>query len=257
MKKNKKVGVFYVLNYNKRCINTLSLCITLVICVVLFIILDLCILNVPKQQTKKNVNVSSIKLGKFCNPKRKSLQNGSLDLNESLIELMQIADIYDENTKVEELENDETYNKGVEKVTNIAEKEYEFSYLDMENKWRIKIPKINIDAPIKSGTTQKVLAIAVGHFEKTNLWNGNVVLAGHNRGYNCNFFQRIKELDIGDRIIYCTDKGKREYKVIMNKIIKQTDWSYVQNTEDNRITLITCVENMHEYRRCIQAVEDI
>ena len=41
----------------------------------------------------------------------------------------------------------------------------------------------------------------------------------------------------------------------MNKIIEQTDWKYVQNTEDNRITLITCVENMHDYRRCVQAVE--
>ena len=32
---------------------------------------------------------------------------------------------------------------------------------------------------------------------------------------------------------------------------------YEENTEDNRITLITCVENMYEYRRCVQAVEII
>ncbi len=41
----------------------------------------------------------------------------------------------------------------------------------------------------------------------------------------------------------------------MNKIIKQTNWEYIENTKDNRITLITCVENMYEYRRCIQAIE--
>ena len=82
-----------------------------------------------------------------------------------------------------------------------------------------------------------------------------MALAGHNRGYNCNFFQNLKKLEIGDKIIYHTEKGEREYKVVVNKIIKQTDWRYIQETEDNRITLITCVENMFEYRRCIQAVE--
>ena len=30
---------------------------------------------------------------------------------------------------------------------------------------------------------------------------------------------------------------------------------YLENTEENRITLITCVENQKEYRRCIQAEE--
>ena len=60
---------------------------------------------------------------------------------------------------------------------------------------------------------------------------------------------------MGDSIFYHTEKGVREYKVVVNKIIYQTDWTYIQDTEDNRITLITCVENMFEYRRCVQAVE--
>lgn len=244
-----------MLNYNKKCVNTIAFCITIVICIVLFIILDLCILNVPKQE--ENVNVSSVKLEKFSNPKRKGIQGEAIELKDSILDLMQIADIYDENTRVEDLENEDNSNNITDNEVDINTEEYEFSYLDMENEWRIKIPKINIDAPIKSGTTQDVLATAVGHFEETTLWDGNVALAGHNRGYNCNFFQKIKELEIGDKIIYCTDKGKREYKVTTNRIIKQTDWSYVKNTQDNRITLITCVENMFEYRRCIQAVEII
>ena len=65
----------------------------------------------------------------------------------------------------------------------------------------------------------------------------------------------MKKLEKGDKIIYSTKYGIKEYKVILNKIIKQTDWSYIKNTKDNRITLITCVENMYEYRRCIQAIE--
>lgn len=121
-------------------------------------------------------------------------------------------------------------------------------------KWRIQIPKIGLDAHIKEGTTQSVLLEAVGHFEESDTWDGNVALAAHNRGYQCNFFQKIKKLKIGDEIIYCSKKGKRIYQVQTNKVIKETDWSYVEQTKDNRITLITCEENRPEYRRCVQAV---
>ena len=38
-------------------------------------------------------------------------------------------------------------------------------------------------------------------------------------------------------------------------VIKDTDWSYLTETANNRITLITCVENEPEYRRCVQTIE--
>lgn len=123
------------------------------------------------------------------------------------------------------------------------------------NKWRIKIPVLELDAPISQGTSSEALRRTVGHFEETDKWNGNVALAAHNRGYRCNFFQEIKKLKNGDTIVYSTEKGQRRYKVILNKIIKETDWSYIQNTKDNRLTLITCEMNKKEYRRCVQAVE--
>ena len=80
-------------------------------------------------------------------------------------------------------------------------------------------------------------------------------LAGHNRGYQCNFFQKIKNLKLGDEIIYCTKQGRRIYQVQTNQIILETDWSYIEETRDNRITLITCEESRGEYRRCIQAMQ--
>lgn len=126
---------------------------------------------------------------------------------------------------------------------------------NLSNQWRLQIPKLNLNAHIEEGTTGDVLLRAVGHFEDTNQWNGNVCLAGHNRGYQCNFFQKIKTLNLGDEIIYCTKQGKKVYQVQTNKIILETDWSYLKDTKDNRITLITCEENRGEYRRCIQAVQ--
>lgn len=121
--------------------------------------------------------------------------------------------------------------------------------------WRIQIPKLGLDVHIQEGTTSSILLKAVGHFEDSSKWNGNVCLAAHNRGYKCNFFQKIKDLKVGDEVIYLTKQGKKIYKVQTNKAILETDWNYLKETKDNRITLITCIENRREYRRCVQAVQ--
>jgi LPXTG-site transpeptidase (sortase) family protein len=56
-------------------------------------------------------------------------------------------------------------------------------------------------------------------------------------------------------IEYTKDGKKKRYHVEVIAVIKDTDWSYLQQTKDNRITLITCVENQPEYRLCVQGVE--
>lgn len=74
---------------------------------------------------------------------------------------------------------------------------------------------------------------------------------GHNRGYKKNYFERLKELEDGDVIIYNFQDFKKEYIVTDNLIIEDTDWTYLENTQENKITLITCVENEPNYRRCV------
>lgn len=138
-----------------------------------------------------------------------------------------------------------------ETIINEVDEVIENQYKD--NNWRIFISKINLDAPILEGTSKEILRRGVGHFEETNKWNGNVVLAAHNRGYKYNFFQEIKKLSIGDVIKYQTDEGNRSYSVISNEKIKETDLSCLEDTNENQLTLITCVENMPEYRICVKA----
>ena len=121
--------------------------------------------------------------------------------------------------------------------------------------WQIRIPKINLIAPIKMGTTMEILDEFVGHFEETELQKGNIGLAAHNRGYPVNFFENIKLLEIGDEIYYLYKGKEMRYIVSFKDIIEDTNWNYLKNTEDNRITLITCVENQPKYRLCVQAVE--
>ena len=95
----------------------------------------------------------------------------------------------------------------------------------------------------------------MGHFEESPRDYGNICLAAHNRGYNVNYFSNIKELSEGDEIFYTVNNVKKKYVVNIKTIISETDWSMLKNTDENKITLITCVENEPEYRRCIQAVE--
>ena len=124
-----------------------------------------------------------------------------------------------------------------------------------KEEWYIKIDKISLKAPIQEGTTMKTMEDYVGHFEETPEIIGNVCLAAHNRGYKNNYFARIKELEEGDEIIYKYKNIEKIYKVTKHEIIKNTDWTNLEKTEENRITLITCVENEPQYRRCIQGIE--
>ena len=121
--------------------------------------------------------------------------------------------------------------------------------------WYIEIPIISLKANIKEGTEKEILDNYVGHFEETQRENGNIGLAAHNRGYKNNYFENIKKLKENDSILYHYKNLSREYKVKNSNMIKDTDWESLENTEENMITLITCVENQPEYRRCIQAVE--
>ena len=120
------------------------------------------------------------------------------------------------------------------------------------NSWRIKIPKLNLDAHISEGIEKDTLLKAVGHFENSSRWEGNICLAAHNRGYKCNFFKDAEKLKVGDEIIYSINGKKKIYKVTQNKIISEKDWRDLDNKKKNCITLITCVENREEFRRCIQ-----
>lgn len=135
-------------------------------------------------------------------------------------------------------------------------KEQNNEKIDIEiGNWYIEIPCINLKAPIAEGTDIDTLNTKVGHFNETDKTTGNVGLAAHNRGYKYNYFEKLKKLKIDDEIIYKYENFEKKYLITKIEIIKNTDWSYLEKTEKNKITLITCVENEPQYRRCVQAEE--
>lgn len=175
--------------------------------------------------------------------------------NKNDFKIHPISSIFKMRTVLVELSSD-NINQDTKEDLEI-QNNYPIAKIEEENNWKIIIPKISLEANISEGTSKEIMDKYVGHFEETSLKSGNVGLAAHNRGYDVNYFADIKNLKEGDEIIYKYYDFEKIYTVVENKIIKDTDWKDLQPTEENKITLITCVENEPEYRRCIQGIEKI
>lgn len=122
----------------------------------------------------------------------------------------------------------------------------------------LKIPSINVEAPIKDGTSLQDMKYAVGHFVESDYWSGNVSLASHNGGTSAHYFEKLNKVQVNDVIEYTTKLGTKKYKVQIIKRIKETDWSMIlksnSNTQ-NTITLVTCIRGQSKYRLCVRGIE--
>lgn len=145
----------------------------------------------------------------------------------------------------ENIENNSNFTKEVKNnMTNI--------FNDDETIGIIKIPKIKFEGQIYEGTSLDVLSKGVGHFDNSPYLDGNVCLAAHNTS---KFWANLKALKKGDLITYENFLGTREYKVSEITQIEETDWTKLENTEENMLTLITCVKGNKSKRLCVCAVE--
>ena len=118
----------------------------------------------------------------------------------------------------------------------------------------VSIPSLNISMKVWEGETNESMAKGIGHYSSTSGWDGNVGVCGHNRGAKY-VIGSIKDLEIGDTITYETIYGTRTYAVSYVGVISNTDWSRLQATADNRITITTCLADQPDYRVCVQATE--
>lgn len=120
----------------------------------------------------------------------------------------------------------------------------------------ITIKDLGIEkAPIADGTDNKTIGKYVGHFEDTSYLEGNVCLCSHNRGSKAAFFENLKDAKEEMEIEYITKYETKKYEISEIKKIEETDLTVLNPTEDNRITLITCVENQRNLRLCVTGVE--
>lgn len=165
--------------------------------------------------------------------------------------LVQKIRIFSANKKAEEtiVVGD---NIEIEELEEIQQKEIIYD----DSIGTLTIPDILLEnAPIKESTELSTLSSAIGHFTNTSLYSGNVGLASHNGGISGDYFRNLNKIKEGSEIYYETNYGTRRYVVKTIVVIDETDWSYLQETEDNRLTLITCVKGQSNKRLCVQAVE--
>lgn len=108
---------------------------------------------------------------------------------------------------------------------------------------KITIPKISIQYPIIYETSEDYLKIA-----PTKLFGpdvnevGNLCIVGHNYK-NEQFFSRLSELNIGDKVYLTPNKGKEMIYLVYDKYeIAENDMECTsQDTNGNiELTLITC-----------------
>lgn len=118
----------------------------------------------------------------------------------------------------------------------------------------LKIPRLGVSVKVYEGTDTAQLAKGAGHFPYTSVWDGNVAVAGHNRGVNC-YFGDIHKLTRGDTISLTTKLGTRTYAVTSVSKVSEMDNAMLAATAENCITLYTCVREEPAYRWCVRAVE--
>ena len=102
----------------------------------------------------------------------------------------------------------------------------------------LKIPALAETYPIIEGTDEEMLVKGVGHYPTTALPGGNeqILLSGH-RG---TVFQRLGELQAGDRFIVEMGYGHFEYEMRTSEIVSADDTTVITPRGEELLTLSTC-----------------
>jgi sortase A len=112
----------------------------------------------------------------------------------------------------------------------------------------IEIPRIDLQRVVVQGVAKADLKKGPGHYPGTPLpgQKGNAGIAGHRTTYGAPF-NRIDEIQVGDKIILTTPQGRFEYTAIAGPgsdqapyVVDPSDVSVLADKGDNRITLTAC-----------------
>lgn len=113
---------------------------------------------------------------------------------------------------------------------------------------KLKIPSVGLTKYVYDGTTTANMNKGIAHFECTPGWGGNIALAGHNRGNGVAHFYYLKDVKLGDTVIYETALGTRTYAVSSIDTVSVTDVSGLLQDGTQKITMYTCKANQPEVK---------
>jgi sortase A len=102
----------------------------------------------------------------------------------------------------------------------------------------LRIPSIQLEVPVFSGTDDAALTRGAGHIDGTPEpgESGNVGIAAHRDGW----FRALKDVQVGDVVELETLAGIREYRVTDLSIVEPDDIHVLDPTARDAVTLVTC-----------------
>jgi sortase A len=107
----------------------------------------------------------------------------------------------------------------------------------------MEIDKIDLKLPVLNGTSEAILRIGAGFLEGTTAIGepGNTVLTAHRSHTYGRFFNRLDELEVGDKITITTTDELFNYTVYKTTLVKVKDTSVLESDGGESIlTLYTC-----------------
>lgn len=122
----------------------------------------------------------------------------------------------------------------------------------------LTIPKLNLSVNVfESPDNMEAMSKGVAHFPSTSAYDSNVGLSAHNINFDGSdgYFMYLYTLEKGDGITYQTALGERSYTVESITTIAASDWTPLYYTDDNRLTMITCISGQPNKRLCVTATE--
>ncbi|RDU36964.1 class D sortase [Neobacillus piezotolerans] len=102
----------------------------------------------------------------------------------------------------------------------------------------LKFPSVGLDVPVVQGTHDNELKKGAGHLAGSALpgQGGNVVLSGHRD----TVFRKLKDLKVGEEVIFTTPYGDFIYETTDFKITHADDMTVAVPTDFETLTLTTC-----------------
>lgn len=164
--------------------------------------------------------------------------------------------LIDDNTGPEEeavpVEDQVELEGPLEAQVAIEDRREEFEEKGIEG--MLSINKIDLNLPILKGSSKANLRKSVASVDKTGSLGqvGNYAIAGHrNRTYG-SIFNRLDEVDLGDKIGLSNGAEQFNYEVVDKLYVKPEEtWVLKGNQADKEVTLITCHPQVNPTHRLI------
>jgi sortase A len=102
----------------------------------------------------------------------------------------------------------------------------------------IQVPRLGLRVVVIQGDSRANLRRGVVHLTNSPLpgESGNIALAGHRD----TFFRPLRDIRVGDKIIFKTPARRYEYLVESFRVVAPTDVNVLNSTPAHELTLLTC-----------------